>query len=176
MSQLMKVIRTFEAINDWTGRIISFMPVPIVFIMVYEVIARYVFNAPTSWAYDGGVFLFAIYIAMVGGYALCHRAHVNVDIFYSLWPLRVRAFVDIITFIFILGFCTAIIWKGCDMMVMSIKIGETFSTSTFRLPLYPIKIALVMGTSLVLLQALAKLLRDIVTVITGREPAPGGVV
>ncbi len=176
MSQLMKVMDMFEAINDWTGRIISFLPVPIVIVMFYEVIARYVFNAPTSWAFDVGVLLFAIYVVMTGGYALCHNAHVNADIFYSRWPLRVRAIVDIITFIFILGFCMAIIWKGCNLMVMSIKIRESFSTSAVGLPLYPIKIALVIGSSMVLLQAVVKLVRDIVTVITGRQPAPGGVV
>jgi len=176
MRWLMKVLRAVDAINDWIGKMISFLPVPLVIVMAYEVIARYVFGSPTSWAFDVGVIIFAIYVAMTGAYGLLHGAHVNVDIFYAYWSPRRRAIMDIITFIFILGFCTAILWKGYQLMALSIKTWETFSTSSVGVPLYPIKIALMVGTLLLFLQSLAKLARDVVTAITGRRLEPGGVV
>lgn len=176
MRWLMKGLRTVDAINDWTGKIISFLPVPLVIVMVYEVISRYVFGSPTSWAFDVGVLIFAVYVAMTGAYALRHGAHVNVDIFYAYWSPRTKAIMDTITFIFILGFCTAILWKGYQLMALSVRTWETFSTSIVGVPLYPIKIALVVGTLLLFLQSLAMLARNLVTAITGKRLEPGGAL
>jgi len=163
----MTALRMVEAINNWIGKIVSLLPIPLVIIMIYEVIARYVFGSPTSWAFDVGVLIFAIYVAMIGAYALLYGSHINVDIFYSRWSPRMRAIMDIITFFFILIFCIAILWKGYELMIFSLKTMETFSTSIVGVPLYPIKIALVVGTLLVLLQSLVKFARDLVTTITG---------
>ena len=175
MRWLMKVVSAIDAINDWTGKIISFLPVPIVIIMVYEAIVRYLFNAPTSWAFDVSVLVFAIYVAMTGAYALRHSSHVNVDIFYANFSQRTKAIMDILTYIFILAFCAAILWKGYQMMVLSIKKSEIFSTSIVGVPLYPIKIALVVGTLLVFIQSLSDLGRNLVTAITARQSKPEGV-
>ena len=42
--------KVVEAVSDWSGKIFSFIAVIVMAIIGYEVVARYVFNAPTVWA------------------------------------------------------------------------------------------------------------------------------
>lgn len=72
---------------------------------LFEVVARYVFNAPTIWAFDmsymfnGGLFLLAI------AYTLSQNGHIRVDVLSAAMPWRLRS---VITLLFFLGFLVAI--------------------------------------------------------------------
>ena len=47
-----KVLTTIDAISDFTGRSVKWLAYAIILIMVYDVSMRYIFNAPTMWAYE----------------------------------------------------------------------------------------------------------------------------
>src|SRR5262245_63158788 len=49
---LLTTIRVIDAITEWSGKTVAWMIVPLFLSLTYEGIARYVFNAPTLWAYD----------------------------------------------------------------------------------------------------------------------------
>ncbi|PZP54536.1 MAG: TRAP transporter permease DctQ, partial [Azospira oryzae] len=49
---LLKAIRILDGVSLWSGKIVGWLIVPMVLSLVYEVGARYLFNAPTVWAYD----------------------------------------------------------------------------------------------------------------------------
>jgi len=65
-------------------------------------------------------------------------------------------------------FCSMLLWKGIEMVELSWRISEVTITPA-RLPIYPIKVTLVVGAVLVLLQAVSKYLGDIITAITNRR-------
>ncbi len=73
------------------------MPV-LAFIVSYEVVARYLFDAPTIWAYDLSLFLFGYIAALGGAYAQQKRSHINVDILYLLVSPKVKNIFNIISF------------------------------------------------------------------------------
>lgn len=73
------------------------MPV-LAFIVAYEVVARYVFDAPTIWAYDLSLFLFGYIAALGGAYAQQKRSHINVDILYLSVSPKVKNIFNIISF------------------------------------------------------------------------------
>ena len=41
-----------DGISTWVGKAFAWSIVVLTFAIAYEVIARYVFNAPTQWAFD----------------------------------------------------------------------------------------------------------------------------
>ena len=49
---MQKWIRTIDTISVRFGVLLSWLTVPLMLSMVYEVVARYLFTAPTVWAYD----------------------------------------------------------------------------------------------------------------------------
>lgn len=97
-----KNLRLFCVIIDkiiaWLGIGASFMMPILAFIVVYEVIARYVFDAPTIWAYDLSLFLFGYIAALGGAYAQQKRAHINVDILYLTVSPKVKNIFNLISY------------------------------------------------------------------------------
>ena len=166
MRVLVKALGKAESLNEWTGRIVSFLLPAIFVVMLYEVIARYIFNTPTEWSFELTLFLFAYASLLGGGYVLLHRAHVNVDILYSGLPLRTRAIIDLCTAPVFFIFVGVLVWQGWALFWNSFSFLEHSVVGTWSPPLYPIKIALPIGAAFILLQGLVKFIKDIITVTT----------
>ena len=50
-----------DRFSKWTGNIVCWITIPLILAMVYEVLARKLFTAPTMWAYDMSRFLFWLF-------------------------------------------------------------------------------------------------------------------
>jgi len=90
------------------------------------------------------------------------------DLIYTRFSLRKRAFLDIIGFLFFFSFCGVLLWYGSRYAWTSLIRLEPCNTP-FRAPLYPIKLAIPLGALLILLQELANLWRNVYIAITGKQ-------
>lgn len=147
-------------LNDVVGRMIAYLIVPIFAFLILEVFLRYLFNAPTVWTNELTQMLFGAYAVLSGGYILAHRGHVNVDIFHARFGPRMRAVIDIIGSLIFFLFVLAILFFGYQMAQESVSTWET-SYSAWNPPIWPIKVAIPVGATLLLLQGIVKLLEDI---------------
>lgn len=160
MSVLTAFIRGVTRLNDFVGRWVALLIFAMFALLILEVGFRYLFNAPTSWTNELTQMLFGIYAVMSGGYIMAHRGHVNVDLLHSQLTLRKRAIMDIATSLVFFIFTLALLWFGIDMARESMSSWET-TYSAWNPPIWPIKLAIPIGTGLLVLQGLAKLLEDI---------------
>lgn len=168
MRKLIWLLNLIDNLSEWAGRAVSLLIPLIVFVMSYEVIARYGFNAPTKWSYEVSYFLAGTASIIGGAYALRHRAHVNVDIVYARFPSRGRAILDVVSSVLFFAFAGILVWKGWGFALKSLQFFER-SDSLWAPPLYPFKIALFIGASLFFLQGLSKFVRDLTMAVTGRK-------
>lgn len=171
MQKVNKFTHFINSTNTWVGNAVSFGLILITAIAMLEVILRYIFNRPTVWAWEVNGQLFAAVILLGGGYALLHNAHVKLDVVYDRLSLRRKALVDIATFPLFLLFFVILLWQGFDMAYTSLRIQEV-SPTFFGPPLYPIKMCVPVAAFLVLLQGLAKFVRDLTSIMprkTGRR-------
>lgn len=168
MRKIKFCLRIIDRISEWSGKSVSFLVIAIMGITVWEVVLRYVFNAPTIWAFDAAYLIFGAYGVLGGAYTLYLKGHVNVDILYGRLPLRARAIVDVVTSTFFFFFCGLLLWKGGVMAWDSLKIME-HASSAWSPPVYPIKLTIPIGASLLLLQGMAKFIRDLIVAVTGKE-------
>ena len=83
MHVLKKCLHGIDQLNYWVARIVSWAVVVIIAATVYEVIMRYVFNAPTIWVFEFNYLLHGPYFLLIGAYTFAVNGHVNVDIFYG---------------------------------------------------------------------------------------------
>ena len=171
MKRLMYLVHIIDSINSWVGKVFSFAVILITAIMMLEVILRYVFNRPTIWAGEVVLYLF-IALVLTGGYALLHEGHVRMDVLYGRFSNKGKAISDIATFVVFLLFISLLLWKGTEMAWESIKMREV-SWTYFAPPLYPVKACLPVAFFLILLQGVAKFIRDI-AVIKGDVPQRDG--
>lgn len=88
------------------------------------------------------------------------------DIFYNRFPPRMKAIVDVVTTVFFFVVCGSLLWKGGVMGWTSLMLLER-STSVWHPPLYPLKLTMPIAAFLILLQGLAKFIRDLNAAIIG---------
>jgi TRAP-type mannitol/chloroaromatic compound transport system permease small subunit len=162
------VLKVIDRISDWTGKISSFLIVIITGVILFEIIARYIFGKPTTWAFEISLALYGIYVALLGAYVLLTGGHVNVDILYARFSPRTKAGVNLFSWLIFFLWCGALVWTGWIKGWESLMIRESESTA-FGCPIYPVKLSLAVGGSLLFLQGLAGYVRNIYTFVTGRK-------
>ena len=138
------------------------------FIVVFEIVARDVFKAPTVWAWGVNRQLLCFMAIIGGGYTLLHRHHVSMDMLYHRWSGRTRAMVELFTAFLPLIWCGALVWIGGELAWRAIIRHEAFPAHLFHVPYSPLKLAFVIGIFLLLLQVVAQFIRNLLTIITQR--------
>jgi len=169
-----RVLEAIDSVSEWTGRISAFLIPGMMLIMTYEVVARYVLKSPTIWAMESTQYLFLATTALGGAYVLRHDGHVNVPILYSRLSRRTQAIVDVVTSLFFFFFMLALFRASWITTVESVVYLE-HSPTYWEPPIYPVYIVMTAGIFLIILQALAKLVRDFATAITGKVESPHGI-
>jgi TRAP-type mannitol/chloroaromatic compound transport system permease small subunit len=165
MNFLLKIIDT---INEWFGKAVSFLILPIVGILVFITLIRYGFSASTLWSDQISLFLTGPYFILGGAYTLLHNGHVNMDVVYNRFSRRVRAILDLFTAMLFFLFSGLFFWKAVGYSLDSLAILET-TGSTLYFPLYPIKLIIPVAPFLLFLQGVPKFIRNLNIAIKGES-------
>ena len=130
----------------------------LVFIMMLitstEVIGRYVFNHPTTWAWPLNRQIFGVFILVAGAYTMSKREHIRIEILYDHFPPKIKMFARGIALASFIIFMGVLVWQGSWMGWNSLMMKEKLA-GAFRMPLYPFKILIPIGALLFLLQGIA---------------------
>lgn len=159
VKMLRKFLRIVDATNEWSGKGVSFIILVLIALVVAGVVARYVFNAPFLWGPETSTFIFGIYMILGAGYVLAIGGHVNVDIIYRRLGVRARAIVDLCMSPLFFIFVSVLLWQGVEMSRASFGMWEHAATAWCP-PVYPFKVFVPIGSFLLLMQGVAKFLRD----------------
>ena len=153
------IIKAIDGLNEAVGRVVSVVAIFFAAFIIYDVVMRYVFNAPTRWAFDVTKQMYGFYFVMLGGYALRHQSHVRVDLIterLSNWP---RRWVEIAGYvIFFFPFAWVFVTRSWEFGMTSFRQGET-TYGSVQLPVYPVKLAMAVAAGLLLLQGIAEVLK-----------------
>ena len=160
MGILSRLLRAIDGINWWTGNIVKFLMIIVVGIIIYEIVARFIFNSPTIWAAELSQMVYGVYFILGGGYILLCRGHVSMDVLYNRLSPKWRAILDLFSSILFFIFCGLLLWKGIESSWTSVLRDER-SQSFWGPVLWPIKISIAFGALLILLQGVAKFIRDL---------------
>lgn len=167
---LLVVIRVIDRFTDSTGLIISLLAIPLVAAVGYEVIARYVFHAPTTWAYDLTYMLYGGLFMLGAAYALHKGAHVRTDFFWDKFSTRTKGIID--TTSYIIFFFPALIilgYIGLHEAIYSFNLGEESDQTPWRPLLWPFKAIIPIACLLLLIQGISELIKSIYAARTGIE-------
>ena len=151
---------TVDRINSWVGRFFALSIFVVVLAVLYEVFARTTFGQATIWSNETTIYLSAAAYVIAGGYALAHRRHVRIDVIFDRLSPRMRAKLDLFTFIFFFIYVGALIWAGSALAWTSFLQGEGTGTP-WNPRIWPVKFAIPIAGVLLLLQGISNLLRDL---------------
>lgn len=153
------IIRIIDSINELIGRLISCIAIVFAVIIIYEVFMRYALHQPTRWAFDVSKQLYGFYFLMLGAYALKHQAHVRVDLLTQHLSPKVLKWVELIGYVvFFFPFSWVFLTRSYEFAMRSLAQSET-TYGAVQLPVYPLKISMVVAAALLLMQGVAEVLR-----------------
>ena len=152
--------RSIDALNEKVGVLTSYLALPLIGVVAWEVVMRYVFNAPTMWAFEATTFLYGVHFVLGFAYTHKHDGHVAIDVFEARLPQRLRTILRLATNLAIFIPTTGLIaiWSVI-YAASSWKEWELASTS-WAPPIYPFKTIMAAGFVLLFLQGVAKLIKD----------------
>lgn len=169
---IQQITYTIDQINKTVGHAFSWCALMLVLGTCYEVVVRYVFNNPTSWAFDLSYLMYGAVFYMAGAYTLSRGGHVRADMFYRVWPERSQAAVELALYLlFFFPGILALVIAGWRYGVESLRIHEVSVNSPAGIPIWPMKMMISVGASLMALQGLAEVLRCVSCLRDGHWPA-----
>ena len=168
MSTTIVAIDTFSL---WVGRVVAWLVLPLVFVTVYEVLARYLFTAPTVWAYDIGRMLCGAMFVLGAAYALSKGVHIRSDFIYRTWSVKTQGRVD--TALYLVCYFPALfifLWVSWDWAWVSISRAERGMDTAWMPLLGPIKGTLPIGIAFLIIQGVSELLKCVHAARKGQWP------
>jgi len=167
-----RVTPTIDAVSTGSGKIASWLIVPMFGVLFFEVIVRK-FWTPTLWANDIATMCFGAHFFLAGAYTLKLQKHIRTDFFSKNWSLKTQVRMDIAQYVllFLPGMImfTYISW---GYAAESWELREALMT-TWRPPAYWYKSVIPLSSALILLQGMAEVLKCIKTLQTGIDYREG---
>ncbi|MSP80222.1 MAG: TRAP transporter small permease subunit [Rhodospirillales bacterium] len=166
-----KYLFFIDSLSTWVGKAFAWLILLLTFGVSYEVLVRYVFRAPTTWAFDVSYISYGAMFLMAGAYTLSRNGHVRADMIYRNWKPRVQASVDLTLYIiFFLPAVAAFIYSGWNYAEMSIRFREVSIFSPAGVPVFPLKALIPITGVFLLLQGIAEIIRCIMCIREGQWP------
>ena len=168
MDKLRGFVEAIDAVSEWSGKIVCWLVLIITIMMGYEIIMRYIFNAPTKWGFDMTYMLGGSFFLLGQAYTLRHQGHVRIDIFSSRLSLRHKAILDSILYlIFFFPLWMCLLYILIPYVYLSWETGERSMQGYWMPILYPFKTVMPVAIFLFVLQAIAEFVRCIMTIVEG---------
>jgi TRAP-type mannitol/chloroaromatic compound transport system permease small subunit len=167
---LLATIRAIDRFTDRTGTVVSWLTIILVLAVSYEVIARYVFNAPTIWVFDITYMSYGTLFMLGAAYALHKGAHIRTDFFWETFSIRKKGWIDVVSYVlfFFPGLTAIFIISGHEALY-SWRINETSDQTAWRPILWPFKAVVPLACLFLIVQGISEFLKSLYMVRTGVE-------
>lgn len=152
-----------DGISAGLGYLAQAMVLILIASMLYEVVARYGFGAPTIWAFDIAYMSTGVLFVLGAAQALREDAHVRIDFLSSRMPRRLRGAIDGIAFLFVLcPIFAKLALIGGERALRAFHSGEVEHVSPWAPLMWPFYTALTIGLAALALQLAAEGIRALV--------------
>lgn len=170
MAFLLRLPRCIDYLSEKSGAFAKWFAFLLVLIGSFETISRHFFDAPTIWSYDSLCMSGGVVYMLGASYVYLKDSHTRVDLFYSMLSKRKRAFVDVVgALIFFFPLMIVMFKLAVHWALRAWKINEVMFNSFWYPPAAPYRTMFAVGLLLLILQGLAKFIRDVHVLVRGRE-------
>ena len=159
-----------NVVGRGSGLLFAGLVLPMVGGLCYEVFARYLFNAPTIWAYDVTYMLYGSHFMLGAAYTLYKGSHIRTDMLYENFTLKWKGRVDASMYlVFFFPGMLFFMLAGWDEAMHAWGIGERSDASPWRPIIYPFKTVVAVAAGLLIIQGVSEFLKSGYAAIKG-EP------
>ncbi len=165
--------RWIDRLTEWSGVLVSWLTTVMVLTVFYDTVMRYAFKKGNVAIQELEWHLFSVIFLVGAAYALKNDAHVRVDILFTRFNKKTKAWIDLIgTLVFLIPFAVMVIYSTENFIVNSWAVREV-SPDPGGLPArYVLKAMIPLGFLLLILQGISKAVRNLF-VVSGIEMEGG---
>lgn len=182
-------VRGVDAMNRFIGRFAMYLIFVLVGVLLWSSFSK-AFLLPSLWTLETAQFVMMGYFVLGGPYSIQMGSNVRMDLFYGDWSLRRKAWVDSITVLFLLFYLGVLLYGAVgsaafslgyfgtepfsffrDLVIAFVTGGPDAaqemlgflerSSTAWRPYMWPVKLVLILGVFLMILQSVAELFRDL---------------
>lgn len=177
-------IRIVDAVNYRVGRVMMYFIFVLMGILLWSSVSKTFFD-PALWTLEMAQFAMVAYYILGGPYAIQMGSNVRMDLLYGAWSTRRKAWFDLVTVCFLIFYLCVLLygavsstayslgyWKSepfsflAGVVIGTEEVGTVErSSSVWRPVMWPIKVLMIMGFFLMLLQCVAELFRDLLRLL-----------
>ena len=165
-----------DLLNDFAGKALCLLMVPLIGVVVFEVISRNAFGimasydwddtaralglGPTLFAYDISRMIAGVLFMGAAGYGLMRGVHIRADFLYRNWSNKTQATVDAVLYmVFFIPSMLFFTIIAAQYWELAFRTGETAFDSPWEPILWPARLAMPVGGLLLMLQGFPELFR-----------------
>ncbi len=173
-------IHGVDALNYRMGRIMMYAIFVLMGILLWSSVSK-TFFLPSLWTLEMAQFVMVGYYILGGPYSIQLKANVRMDLLYGDWSTRRKAWFDVVTVCFLIFYLVVLLygalistayslgyWKDApisylfNVVIGAEEVGRLErSSSAWRPYMWPIKVVMIIGFFLMLLQCISELFKDI---------------
>jgi TRAP-type mannitol/chloroaromatic compound transport system permease small subunit len=170
-------IKPVESMVRYFGYLSACLIPLLAVLIVYEVISRYAFNAPTSWAFEVSYMLMGSSLMLAIAFCSQLRRHIRVDFLYDNVSPKTQSLIDGAGYVFLLLpmvlWCS---WGLWEYFLEAYKVNEVSGESAWNPIIWPFKFTFAFGFYLFALQTVVETIKCALVLADRDVPEPGAGV
>lgn len=171
MELLLKFSRLVDALNERVGKTVYWLVLVAVLVSAGNAIVRKLFNMSSNAFLELQWYLFSAVFLFCAGFTLLRNEHVRIDVISGRFSPRVQAWIDVLgTVFFLMPMAVGFIYLSWPVFVRTFVQGE-ISTNAGGLMIWPARLMVPIGFTLLALQGLSELVKRI-AFLAGAAPDP----
>ena len=171
MAGLLALSRLIDALNEFIGKWVGWLILAAILVSAVNAIIRKAFNMSSNAWLELQWYLFGAAFLLAAAYTLKQNEHIRIDIVYGAFSRRVQHWIDLLGHLFFLRpFVLLMVYYFVPYVSLSFRTGE-MSTNAGGLILWPAKLMLLVGFSLLAIQGVSEIIKKI-AVMRGDMPDP----
>jgi len=161
MPQAIKTyVKYVDYISTKFGRLAMYSVLVMIAVLILNAFTRNILNIPLSWCVEMAQFLLAGYYIVGGAYSMQLDDHVRMDLLYSRYSDKTKARIDVFTSGFMIFYLCVLLFGSISSTIYAIETGQR-KFSMWNPSMIPIKVIMVFGIVLMILQSFSILFKDI---------------
>ena len=171
LQSLLKLSRGIDAFTRWLGRRLAWLILVAVIVATINAIVRKSFDVSSNSWLELQWLLFSVVFLFCAPWTLLDNEHIRIDIISNMMKKRLRDWIDVVGHaFFLIPLCIVMIVTGGPFFMRSVEVNEQ-SSNAGGLPQWPAKSLIIIGFTLLLVQAISELIKR-VAVMRGLIPDP----
>jgi TRAP-type mannitol/chloroaromatic compound transport system permease small subunit len=154
-------VNRIERITTNVGIIAALTLVPLILTTTYEVLARYIFDAPTIWAYEVGYMLTGTHFLLGMAYTLQQGQFIRIDIFSQDMSEKTRAFIDLCAYSVILPLMMWLMYGLTAYLISGFLKNERTGQSAMNMAVWPFRVVFLIAFTILALQVYAEFMKSL---------------